>query len=183
MLAVVSVGSGGKNSGPYVPRRPSTYLRRFTSSTPGRTRSSTFSPSRSGPRILSMRERFSTRPPRGTAPAASPVRPPWVVTASPFVRAKANASRTSSSQTGKAIKSAFPTERDSSRRYRACSPETRSIFKSYSLQCSKPYCAKTSGMSHLSKAFSSGSRYQPSSAFAMRASCMAFLPSGTSPTA
>ena len=87
------------------------------------------------------------------------------------------------SQTGKAIKSAFPTERDSSRRYRACSSETRSIFKFYSLQCSKPYCAKTSGMSHLSKVLSSGSRYQPSSAFTMRAICMAFLPSGASPTA
>ena len=75
-----------------------------------------------------MRERFMTWPPWGTAPAASPVRPPCTVTgtappgvpsacAVPSPCSSRRVWRTSSSDVGKEMVSASPTVRDSSRTY------------------------------------------------------------------
>ena len=115
-VAVVSVGSGGQNSGAST-FAPSIARRRSIRVVPGSTVMTHVPSSRRwGASARFMRERFMTCPLSGTALPARPVRPPWTVTETRSRRISAMTATISSSLSGNETLSAAPSRRDSSHR-------------------------------------------------------------------
>ena len=116
--AEVSVGSGEKN-------HPGGQAARISASVapgPARSRGAPVAGSGGAGRMRFMREKSIAMPPRGTAPPVIPVRAPCGVTGRDSARARASTLATSPSVEGKAMKSAVPERRDSSRK-KPASPE------------------------------------------------------------